>query len=105
MTMAEQLESLRERERRLVARRKALEARVNMDRERRTGRQTMAIGAALLAWMRADDMARKALPQRLKRFIDEKDRTVVEAAFRDVIEASEREFTMGERGVSNNAQS
>jgi len=50
-------------------------------------------------------MARKALPHRLKRFIDDKDRPVVEAAFRDVIEASDRESGRDERGVSDDAQS
>jgi hypothetical protein len=78
------LEKMRERERQLVARRKALEARIRDERSRRSGRQLRAIGSALLGWMRADDMARKALPVRLGRFINENDRALVEAAFREV---------------------
>ena len=87
-----------------MARRKALEARANTEIKRRAGRQLMAIGRALLAWMTADDMARKALPHRLKRFIDDKERALVEAAFRDVVEALDRGTGTDERGVPDDAQ-
>ena len=63
----------------------------------------MAIGSALLAWMGADDMARKALPMRLARFINENDRAFVEAAFREV-EVSNGGTEACERRESGDAQ-
>jgi hypothetical protein len=97
------LEKLKEQERQLVARRKALEARMRTERKRRSVRQLVAIGSALLTWMRADDMARKALPVRLGRFINENDRALVEAAFREV-EVSNFGTEADERKGSGDAQ-
>lgn len=85
--VAARLERLKGRERQLMAQRQALEAKAIAHAKRRETRQLIALGRAVLSWMSSDDMARAALPRRLQPFIAERDRTVVDMAFSDVIDA------------------
>jgi hypothetical protein len=88
-TTGELLEQLRERERKLLARRRSLEARIAHVTKQRELRGRHALGSAVVRWAAENEAVRAVLPAKLRPFVNDADWPIVELALNGTKEEKE----------------